>query len=51
MVFPKASDEGLGESVPGVTAVAEADRETYGWAFGPSKEMVTVGSPALVDLN
>ena len=27
-MFPKATDEGLGESLPSVTAAAEADRET-----------------------
>jgi hypothetical protein len=29
-MFPKATGEGLGESIPSVTAVAEADREAYG---------------------
>ena len=51
MVFPKATGEGLGESTPSVTAVAEAAREAKGCAFGPSKEIVTVGSPVAVGWN
>jgi len=50
-VFPKATGEGLGESIPSVTAVAETDREAYGCAFGPLKEIVTVGSPGAVAWN
>lgn len=51
LAFPKSSGEGLGESFPSVTAVAEADREAYGCAFGPSKEIVMVGSPVAVGWN
>ena len=50
-MFPKATGEGLGESTPSVTAVAEAAREAKGCAFGPSKEIVTVGSPGAVGWN
>ena len=48
LVFPKAICEGLGESFPRMTPLPEADRETIGCAFGPSKEIVMVGSPESV---
>ena len=51
LTFPKATDEGLGESVPSVTLVAVADREAIGCAFGPTKEIVAVGSPVAVGWN
>lgn len=45
--LPKARLVGLAASVPGVTAVAVADSEAKVCAFGATKEIVVVGSPAV----
>ena len=51
VVFSKAIGDGLGASVPIVTALPEADTEVNTSPFDPANEIVTAGLPAPVGEN